>query len=84
MRTSRLAGAPIALAGIAFLVVAYNLTLALNAPQSANLPDAGIQIGNARIDVPTAVFLEVLLFIVGIATIALGIIVRFFGRPPGA
>lgn len=75
-------GAPIVLAGVAFFTVAIDFTLSLNALRSADSQAAIIEIGGAEIPAATAVFLQDLFLVVGVALIVIGLIVGFLGRKP--
>ncbi len=81
MRTSRLAGFPIALTGLAFLAVGLDVGGILFAAEPADLQTV-VTLGPAEIPAATAALLQSVFLAVGAMTVVFGIIVRFRGRAP--
>jgi hypothetical protein len=74
-------GLPIALVGMALVATAFDVNFLLASPQSADIQNAGIRMGDGPIPFGTATFLGFLFFVLGVAVINTGVAVRLLGRP---
>ena len=76
---NRLNGVVLAFVGVALLIVAIDLNFSLNAPHPANAQVAGVQLGGILIPTETAILLQNIFMIIGIALIVLGVILAVLG-----
>ncbi len=80
LRTNRLFGLPVALVGMAFLAVAFNIDFLLASPQTADIQNAGIRMGGAPLSFGTATLLGFLFFVLGVGILNAGVAIRLLGR----
>lgn len=76
---NRLNGVVLAFVGVALLIVAIDLNFSLNAPHPANAQVAGVQLAGILIPTETAILLQNIFMIIGIALIVLGVILAVLG-----
>ncbi len=81
MRTTWLLGVPVVMIGVAFLATALDFNVMLSAPLPADAQATGIQVGNARIPVATAILLQYLFFVLGLELVVSGFVMGLRGRP---
>ncbi len=79
MRIHRAFGTPIALVGVAFLAMAFDLVFELNVPNSAEAQITEIQFGSGTLPVATAISLQYLFLAIGTTLFVLGVAVRSRG-----
>ncbi len=84
MKTNRMLGLPIALAGLALVVTSFEINSMLVSTQSVGAPSAGIQLGNVEVPFVTATTLGLWFFVVGVALVNVGLAVRWLGRAPSS
>lgn len=75
----RLNGVVLAFVGVALLIVAIDLNFSLNAPHPPGAQVAGVQFGGVPIPTQTAILLQNMFMIIGIALIILGAILFVLG-----
>ncbi len=77
-------GLPVALVGMALVATAFDINFLLASPQSADLQNVGIRMGDAQLPLGSATVLGFLFFVIGVAIINAGVAVRLYGRAPNA
>ncbi len=82
MKTNRMLGLPIALAGLALVVTSFEINSMLVSTQSTGAPSSAIQLGNVVVPFVTATTLGLWFFVAGVALMNIGVAVRLLGRAP--